>query len=120
DLGRRFRDRHERLYGFATDEPWELVALRTRAHAPQRTNDAFGLAVTTAPKTSAPAAGSCVFDRSGPVATPRYDRVHLAPGKTIRGPAVIADAVSTVVVPPGAILTPDERGHLFLDVGGAP
>jgi N-methylhydantoinase A len=120
DLGRRFRDRHERLYGFATGEPWELVALRARAFAPQRTNDAFGLAPTATSKTSAPVAGACVFDRSGPMATPRYDRAHLEPGKAIRGPAVIADAVSTVVVPPDATVTPDERGHLFLDVGGAP
>ena len=119
DLGRRFRERHERLYGFATDESWELVALRMRAYAPQRTNDVFGMAAAPAAGASEPVAGTCVFDRSGPVATPRYERSRLAPGKTVRGPAVIADAFSTVVVPPGATLTPDQRGHLFLNVGGA-
>ena len=36
-LGRQFRERHEAQYGFATDEPWELVAIRTRFSAP-RTN----------------------------------------------------------------------------------
>ncbi|MCC6193062.1 MAG: hydantoinase/oxoprolinase family protein, partial [Burkholderiales bacterium] len=30
-LSRAFFDKHERLYGFATDEPWELVAIRQRA-----------------------------------------------------------------------------------------
>lgn len=119
-LGRRFRERHERLYGFSTDESWELVALRMRAYVPQRTNDVFGIAsAAPAPGKSEPTVGSCVFDRSGPVTTARYERSRLAPGQTIRGPAVVADAFSTVVVPPEATLTPDARGHLFLDVGAA-
>ncbi|MCC7016866.1 MAG: hydantoinase/oxoprolinase family protein [Rhodospirillales bacterium] len=118
DLGRRFRESHERLYGFATGEPWELVALRMRARAPRRENGAFGLSATPPPGTSKPVESLCVFDRSGPVATPRYERSRLASGRTIQGPAVVADAFSTVVVPPGATLTPDERGHLFLDLGG--
>ncbi|MCK6453474.1 MAG: hydantoinase/oxoprolinase family protein [Alphaproteobacteria bacterium] len=120
DFGRRFRERHERLYGFATDEPWELVALRMRAFAPQRENGALGIAAAPMPGGSQSAAGACVFDRSGPVATPRHERSRLAPGQTVRGPAVIADAFSTVVVPPGATLTADRRGHLFMDVGASP
>ncbi|MCC6469947.1 MAG: hydantoinase/oxoprolinase family protein [Alphaproteobacteria bacterium] len=116
-LGRRFRERHERLYGFATDEPWELVALRIRAFAPQLDGGALAIADTPAVGGSQIAAGTCVFDRSGPVATPRHERTRLTPRRTIRGPAVIVDAFSTVVVPPGATLTPDQRGHLFMDVG---
>ncbi len=119
DLGRRFRERHERLYGFATDEPWELVSLRMRIRAPRREDGAFGLSAATPSGTSKPIESLCVFDRSGPVATLRFERSQLAPGRTIRGPAVVADAFSTVVVPPGATLTPDERGHLFLDMGVA-
>jgi N-methylhydantoinase A len=119
DLGRRFRERHERLYGFATDEPWELVALRMRARAPRRNDSMFGLPAVTAPGKSKPGEGLCTFDRSGPVPTPRFERSRLALGQTIQGPAVVADAFSTVVVPPGATLTPDGQGHLFMDVGGA-
>ena len=119
DLGRRFRERHERLYGFATDEPWELVALRMRVRAPRREDGVFDLTAKASPGRSKPVEGLCVFDRSEPVATPRFERSQLAPGRTIRGPAMIADAFSTVVVPPGATLTPNERGHLFLDAGGS-
>lgn len=116
-LGRRFRERHDRLYGFAPDEPWELVALRIRVRAPRRENGVFGISTPKASGSSAPGTGLCAFDRSGPVATQRFERSQLAPGRKIRGPAVVADAFSTVVVPPGATLTPDAQGHLFLDVG---
>jgi N-methylhydantoinase A len=120
DLGRRFSDRHERLYGFATDEPWELVALRMRTRAPRKSDGPITLTSTPAADPSASVEGRCTFDRSGPVATARYERSRLMPCRAIRGPAVVADAFSTVVVPPGATLTPDARGHLFLDVGAPP
>ena len=117
DLGRRFRERHERLYGFAADEPWELVALRMRVRAPQQEDRVFDLSAKNPPGKSKPVEGRCIFDRSGPVATPRLERSQLVPGRKVQGPAMIADAFSTVVLPPGATLIPNERGHLFLDVG---
>ena len=119
DLGRRFRERHERLYGFAADEPWELVALRMRVRALQQEDRVFDLSVKNPSGKSKPVEGRCIFDRSGPVATPRLERSQLVPGRKVQGPAMIADAFSTVVLPPGATLIPNERGHLFLDVGAS-
>ena len=118
-LGWRFRERHNLFYGFAPDEPCELVALRMRVRAPRREESVFGLSTPKASGSSAPVEGLCAFDRSGSAVTQRFERSQLAPGRTIRGPAVVADAFSTVVVPPGATLTPDPQGHLFLDVGSA-
>jgi N-methylhydantoinase A len=37
-------------------------------------------------------------------------------GQRFDGPAVVEDAWSTVVVPPGAALTVDARGHLHIEV----
>ena len=34
-MGERFFERHLRLYGFATEEPWEMVSIRARAFAPR-------------------------------------------------------------------------------------
>ena len=34
-LGRTFMERHRTLYGFATEEPWELVSIRMRVSAPR-------------------------------------------------------------------------------------
>jgi len=117
-LGRQFKQRHEALYGFATEEPWELVALRisisaARAARPEpRAAEAVG---TAAPNREAP----CWFDGSEPVATPRYDRDALASGARIAGPAIIEDDWSTVVLPPGATLEVDGSGHLHIEAGDA-
>jgi N-methylhydantoinase A len=118
-LGKAFLQRHERLYGFATDEPWELVAIRQRVSLPRaedgRAKEA-GAAGDPAPDKTA----ACYFAPLGEVATPRYDRAALSPDVPIEGPAVVEDAWSTVIVPPGAVLTRDAQGDLHIEAGGAP
>lgn len=123
-LGARFHEQHHRLYGFATDEPWELTAIRMRVSAPRGTG---GMRSSASAEANAPMAGRapefarlCVFDRGGERKTPRHDRATPVPGETIAGPAIIEDAFSTVVVPPGATLVADARGHLVITVGAAP
>ena len=65
----------------------------------------------------------CWFDGTEPLATPRYDRDALGAGAALAGPAIVEDAWSTVVLPPGATLEVDGAGHLHIDAGaeaGAP
>ncbi|MDH5512944.1 MAG: hydantoinase/oxoprolinase family protein, partial [Gammaproteobacteria bacterium] len=118
-LGRAFRDLHERLYGFSTDEPWELVGLRLTVSVPRADRSAFGTDQATG---SGPAArtADCVFGPDGPVATPRVGRATLAAAQQVDGPAIFEDEWSTIVLPPGASLRADNRGHLHIDVGSAP
>jgi N-methylhydantoinase A len=117
-LGRRFMDRHRALYGFATAEPWELVALRLRVWAPRQTGHRpAAFAAAGAGSSSLLRVDRCIFDRQGELETPRLERSSLPPGKPVRGPAIVEDAFSTVVLPPGATLTPDPVGHLLMDVG---
>jgi N-methylhydantoinase A len=117
-LGEEFLKRHEQLYGFATDEPWELVAIRQRLSIPRAT--AEGRATQAAGAAAPTKTATCCFDGGEAVPTPRYDRTGLVPGKAISGPAIIEDDWSTVVLPPGAVLTPDAAGHLHIDTGAAP
>ena len=118
-LGRDFMERHRALYGFATEEPWELVSIRTRVSAPR-------IGEALAPVAKANAAPSptrrlpCTFDADGPVPTPRYDRAGLPPDCPLSGPVIVDDAWSTVVVPPGATLTADDAGHLHIATGVDP
>lgn len=49
--------------------------------------------------------------------TPRYDRASLTADSTLGGLVIVDDAWSTVVVPPGATLTPDLDGHLHIATG---
>ena len=160
-LTRDFLDRHRALYGFATEEPWELVSIRLRVSAPpaggalrpapvvsgESTDPAAmeaalgpapavsagspragmpppPVASAESPPTGPPSAGMlpartlpCTFDAGATTATPRYDRAALAPGRALPGPAVVEDAWSTVVVPPGATLVADEAGHLHITTG---
>ena len=116
-LTRRFLDRHRALYGFATEEPWELVSIRLRVSAPR--TDRAGLPATPASSGEALAGRTlpCTFDAGGPVPTPRHARAGLVAGRALAGPAVVEDAWSTVVVPPGATLVADEAGHLHIATG---
>ncbi len=117
-LGADFLDRHEKLYGFATGEPWELVAIRQRVSIP-RSREEYGSAAQgggAGPVKTTP----CTFGAGKAISTPRYDRAGLEVDRAISGPAIVEDDWSTVVLPPGASLTPDRDGHLHIEAGAAP
>ena len=113
-LGRDFRTRHREIYGYATDEHWEMQSLRMRALVPRSLRfDPPGdssSGVLPAPES----VGPCWFDRSGPRETPRYDRDWLPPGIALAGPVIVEDPWSTVVVPPGWTVRADAMGHLSI------
>ncbi len=117
-LAAAFRALHTRLYGFATDEPWEVEAVRMTASLPRPDlrfpkNPATNSAATPL-KTSL-----CRFEGSAAVPTPRYDRSSLKPGQTIHGPLVVEDNFSTVVIPPNASLCADKDGNLVINTGAS-
>ena len=56
----------------------------------------------------------CWFEPAAPHQTPRYDRDRLPTGVRIAGPAIVEDAWSTIVVPPGYTLGSDAMGHLWI------
>ena len=115
-LGRAFKERHGVLYGFATDEPWELVSIRMRVSAP-RNGEAPSSAAKTNEAPSPTRTLPATFDSGEAVPTPRYDRAGLGIGSALEGPVIVDDAWSTVVVPPGATLTADDGGHLHIATG---
>jgi N-methylhydantoinase A len=112
-LGRDFRKRHHEIYGYATDEHWEMQSLRIRALVPRQT--AFGplAALDGAPEPTS--VGPCWFEPAAPHQTPRFDRDRLPPGLQIDGPAIVEDAWSTIIVPPGYVLRADAMGHLWIN-----
>ena len=114
-LGRGFRRLHDALYGFETNEPWELVGLRLRVSVPREAG-VDGVATMGAEPAEPGTSSLCSFGPEGPVRTFRYAREALAEGQRIEGPAIVEDDWSTVVVPPRATLWPDAAGHLIVDV----
>ncbi|MBV8188304.1 MAG: hydantoinase/oxoprolinase family protein [Alphaproteobacteria bacterium] len=112
NLGRDFRRRHDEIYGYATDEHWEMQSLRLRVAMPRRTS--VGPVEPATGKPEPTSVGSCWFDPAAPMATPRFDRDLLPAGVAITGPAIVEDAWSTIVVPPGYTLHGDAMGHLWI------
>ena len=116
-LNRAFLQRHRTLYGFATEEPWELVSIRLRVSASRADGERLPAASGSNGEPVAERVLPCTFDAGGPIATPRYGRADLVAGRPIEGPAVVEDAWSTVVVPPGATLAAGDAGHLHIATG---
>ncbi len=111
-----FKATHERLYGFATDEVWEVDTLRVTASAPPK-QDVSALPVGEAAGAARRAATRrCWFDGGLELDTPHFDRDALPVGLKISGPAIIEDAWSTIIVDPGAVAWADEHAHLHIDV----
>ena len=122
DLEETFHATHRRV--FAVDEPGQyLECLVWKARA---------TAVTTKPSITArePAADggpeamashAPVFFRDlGSTTTAIYGGVHLMPGTTITGPAIIREPTTTVVVYPGASATVTPSGNYLLEIGVDP
>jgi len=114
-----FNRRHHEIFGYAMDEPWVLEGLRITASRPSgitlRSNDDDrdgGEPVAVSHR-------ECHFDASGPIRTPCLARQGLAPGREVVGPAIIVDAWSTTVVPPGWAIESDSYGNLVMS-GTAP
>jgi N-methylhydantoinase A len=110
-----FEARHRRLYGYATGDAVECVNLRVVARVP---DVAAALPAWEPAGSSAPAGAlRAWFADSGEVAVPRHDRAALEPGRAVPGPALVADASSTVLVYPGQRCTADRLGHLVIETG---
>jgi N-methylhydantoinase A len=114
-LGHAFKDKHRQLYGFATEEPWEVIALRLTGAVPRAEIGTTEGGDETAP--SAPEKfRDCIFETPAPIRVREYQRADLVPGRLIAGPAIIADAMSTIVLPPRSSVVAAQAGHLDIDV----
>ncbi len=117
-LQEAFRRRHRELYGYHTEEPWEVQSLRVTAKMEPEAPE-FGLLEASCAASEPVETATCVF-ADGPADTPVYVRDDLGPEQTLEGPLVVVDRTSTTVVPPGCRLGATAHGHLRIEVGDAP
>jgi N-methylhydantoinase A len=112
-----FHNHHEQLYGFALDQPVEIVTLRVSASGdvgsvdmPERPG---GL---VAPEQAIASRRQVFFDESGGfVPCNIYDRDRLAPGSNINGPAILEGMDSTVLINPGWTGQIDKYGNCNME-----
>jgi len=108
-----FHARHHQLYGYATTESCVIESVRVQARKPSTT----GFARPNAGRAPRPTSSrNCVFPGTGPIATAILARENLTGGLSgvVSGPAIVEDAWSTVIVPPGWQARADSLGNLFI------
>ncbi|MCC7282445.1 MAG: hydantoinase/oxoprolinase family protein [Acetobacteraceae bacterium] len=111
-----FKQTHDRLYGFFTDEPWEIDTLRVTVSAPSMQDATRFRHDQEATATDPVVVRKCWFEGAVELDTPHFDRDRLPPGWKVAGPAIIEDAWSTIVVDPGATASVDDAGHVHIVV----
>jgi N-methylhydantoinase A len=119
----RYRERYEAEFGYQLPEDVATVELvNARVAAIGRTDDAElptadgAVDVESALKGRRPV----YFDETGDFTdTPIYDRALLNGTAEIEGPAVVEQADTTVLIPPGASALIDRYLNLVIDVGAA-
>jgi N-methylhydantoinase A len=109
-----FRERHEGEFGYATDEPVEVTAVRARLWVDEGTPWAVGEAGTG----QAEVGETELRLAERPLPAGVLHRGALEPGRRISGPAVLVDELSTVVVWPGLEARVDESGSVLLEASG--
>jgi N-methylhydantoinase A len=126
NVSARFHDEHQRRYGYHhAGREIELVTLRLRASLrtpPQSKSLSQSKVVQqqTARKPSprvAPVERAPVFFHGKAVTTPVFERGDLVPGRSMRGPAVIAEYSATTVIPPGKRFWVDASENLVIKIG---
>lgn len=111
-----FHSRHQQLFGFALDQPVEIVTLRVAASGDVGTAEMplrpKGLSI---PEDSISSHRKVFFDEAGGFVTCNiYDRDRLAPDSNVPGPAILESMDSTVVINPGWAGLIDGFGNCIL------
>jgi N-methylhydantoinase A len=111
-----FHSRYERQYSYRLDSPIELVSYHLAAFAPVR---------QPPPPLLAPARGKARralkgsrevdYDEEGPMEAAVYERGKLGAGAQLLGPAIVEEAASSAVIPPGLRAHVDEYGNLHIE-----
>ena len=119
EIVRAFHAVHDRVYGYArTQQPTEFVNFRAVHDYPLP---------RPVVRPAAPAGGAtddarvgerrAYFAPDGFVAAALYDRARLAVGARVSGPAIVEQADTTTVIPPGHTALVDRSGNLRLRRG---
>jgi N-methylhydantoinase A len=114
-----FEGEHRRRYGFDLDSPIEIATLRVVGKGvspdlPRAPGHADTLSLEDALDRHEPV----VFDGESHD-TPIYERDHLRPGHAIRGPAIVIQDDSTVVIEPGYTGDVDEYANIIITASEA-
>jgi N-methylhydantoinase A len=123
-LVERFHEAHRRRYGhMAQNEAVEIVNFQVTAVAaiprpPSRLSSAAAVSSAKPPGSSAKprTMRAACFGAAEPVGAPVFHRADLAPGTAIKGPAIVEEKTSTLVLYPGQTAVVDRYLNIEIDV----
>ncbi len=114
----RFHDEHRRRYGYHhAGREIEIVTLRLRSKI-----KTGALGITQSKKSETRKSRALPVERADVIfdgktlATPVYERGHLVPGQSLRGPAIITEYSATTVIPPGKKFHMERNGNLLIAI----
>ncbi|ELB86574.1 hydantoinase B/oxoprolinase family protein (plasmid) [Rhodococcus opacus] len=112
-----FEKIHRRTYSFLMDRPLIVDAVAVEATGLTRQPDLSGIGVPTADIDAPAEALDTVrmYARGSWHDAPLYEREKMAPGHSVTGPAILAEANSTTVIEHGWRGTLTAAGHLVLE-----
>lgn len=113
-VGARFRDEHQRLYGFVPDAEAELVNLRVEALGPTTFRLPEPEPVRTGDGQQARVGSQQVYVSGEWCAAGLYERAKLRAGDVVDGPAVLTQPDTTTYVLPEHQVEVDARLNLLL------
>jgi N-methylhydantoinase A len=117
----RFHDEHEREFGYAREGfPVETAVVRVagRGETIKVALQALAKAIQTESGDPVKGTRETYFDRHGYLETTIYERGRLAPGFELRGPAILEEKDSTILVPPSARAVVDDLRNLIVSFHG--
>ncbi len=116
-IRRQFREAHERLYGYATDEPVEIVDIRVACIHPPPEGVDWGKAAGDGADPQKGRRRAYFEELDGFVDCPVYARGNLGRDFSVQGPAIVEQDETNTVVRPGQTLTVHPSGNLFISPG---
>src|SRR4029077_16799512 len=118
NVAARFHDEHQRRYGYHhAGREIELVTVRLRALLRTPPLKVARRAARKASLRVVPVERAPVFFHDEAVTTPVFERPDLVPGRSMRGPAVIAEYSATTVIPAGKRFWVDASENLIIKIG---
>ena len=115
----RFKEAHDRLYGFVPEAAAELVNLRVEALGPTTFRLPDAQPVARGDGAQAQIGSQRVYVEGDWLRVELYERAKLAAGDAIDGPAVVIQPDTTTYVLPNHAARVDERMNLLISRGAA-
>jgi N-methylhydantoinase A len=116
ELEELMRDEYQRLFGRTVQGvALEIVNLRLFARAERGSRSLDFEQPATAAGPAVKGSRAAYFDEAkGFVETAVYDRNALSPASTLKGPAIIEEKDTTIIVPPGASVAIDAHRNVIV------